>query len=165
MSDDKTSEAVDLERLRLTGAIEEIKRLFPNEEPFATPKPERLLQRIIEIATNPGDVVLDCFLGSGTTAATAHKLSRRWVGVEVSTDTIDRFALPRLSMVVAGTDPAGITEDVDWHGGGGFVVLDVEPSMFAEDGGTIVLADWAAGSALGETVAAQRTGGEYHKAS
>ena len=137
------------------GAIEEIKRLFPNEEPFATPKPERLLQRIIEIATNPGDVVLDCFLGSGTTAATAHKLSRRWVGVEVSTDTIDRFALPRLSMVVAGTDPGGITEDVDWHGGGGFVVLDVEPSMFAEDGGTIVLADWAAGSALGETVAAQ----------
>lgn len=86
-----------------------IRKLFPEIEPFATPKPERLLQRIIHIATDPGDVVLDCFGGSGTTAAVAHKMNRRWVLVEQSSATVDTFVIPRLSMVVAGKDPYGIT--------------------------------------------------------
>ena len=76
---------------------------------FATPKPERLLERIIRIATDPGDIVLDCFLGSGTTAAVAHKMGRRWIGIEREAATIDTYALPRLRKVVAGEDPGGIT--------------------------------------------------------
>lgn len=87
----------------------EIKTLFPREIPFSTPKPERLLQRIIRIATNPGDIVMDCFGGSGTTAAVAHKEGRRWVTVEQSPDTVARIAVPRLRKVVAGQDLGGIT--------------------------------------------------------
>lgn len=87
----------------------EIKALFPGKSPFATPKPERLLQRIIEIGSNPGDIVLDCFAGSGTTAAVAHKLGRRWVTVEMLPATMDTYTLPRLARVVRGEDPGGIT--------------------------------------------------------
>lgn len=87
----------------------EIKALFPGKSPFATPKPERLLQRIIEIGSNPGDIVLDCFAGSGTTAAVAHKLGRRWVTAEMLPATIDTYTLPRLAKVVRGEDPGGIT--------------------------------------------------------
>src|SRR5436190_3907862 len=84
--------------------------LYPNVEAFDTPKPERLMQRIIQIATDPGDVVLDCFLGSATTTAVAHKMGRRWVGIERELATIDTFALPRLRKVVAGEDFGGITD-------------------------------------------------------
>ena len=98
----------------------EIRKLFPGAAPFTTPKPERLLHRIIHIATDPEDLVLDCFLGSGTTAAVAHKMKRRWVGVEANPDTIATFALPRLQMVAEGRDPGGITAEVGWEGGGGF---------------------------------------------
>lgn len=133
----------------------EIQRLFPDVTPFATPKPERLMERIIHIASNPGDIVLDCFAGSGTTAAVAHKLGRRFVTVEWSRDTLERFTGPRLEKVVAGEDPGGITESVGWEGGGGFRVLDVAPSMFDDDEGQVVLADWAFGTALGEVTAAQ----------
>jgi hypothetical protein len=87
----------------------EIQALFPDIAPFATPKPERLLARIVQISTDPGDVVLDCFLGSGTTAAVSHKLDRRWIGIEREAETIETFALPRLQRVVAGEDPGGIT--------------------------------------------------------
>ncbi len=87
----------------------EIKALFPGQVAFATPKPERLIERIIQIATDPGDIVLDCFVGSGTTAAVAHKIGRRWVATERSLDTVTTFALPRLEKVVAGEDPGGIT--------------------------------------------------------
>lgn len=90
-------------------AKDEIKRLFPEETPFATPKPEKLLQRIIEIGSDPDDIVLDCFLGSGTTAAVAQKTGRRWVGVERDAAIFQRYALPRLEKVVAGEDPGGIT--------------------------------------------------------
>lgn len=136
-------------------AKKEILELFHSAEPFVTPKPERLLQRIIEIATNPDDIVLDGFLGSGTTAAVAHKMGRRWVGIERSVDTIDTYVLPRLAKVVNGGDPGGITKSVDWMGGGGFRVLDVAPSMFAEDEGTVYLAEWATNSRLAEACAAQ----------
>lgn len=90
-------------------AKNEIKALFPDAHPFATPKPERLLQRIVHIASNPGDIVLDCFAGSGTTAAVAHKMGRRWITSEWSPETLTNFVLPRLQKVVAGEDPGGIT--------------------------------------------------------
>lgn len=90
-------------------AKNEIKALFAGQHPFATPKPERLLQRIIHIATEPGGIVLDCFAGSGTTAAVAHKMGRRWVTIEWSAETVAKFALPRLRKVVAGEDPGGVT--------------------------------------------------------
>ncbi len=127
---------------------------------FDTPKPERLLQRIIEIGSSPGDVVLDCFLGSGTTAAVAHKMGRRWVGVERSRETLEQFCTPRLQQVVSGGDRGGISDAVEWQGGGGFRVLDVGPSMFEEDEGRVVLADWATSTALAEATAAQ-LGFEY----
>ena len=90
-------------------AKEEIKALFPGQNPFTTPKPERLLERIIHIATDPGEIVLDCFAGSGTTAAVAHKMGRRWVTCELVEDTFDRFTRPRLEKVVRGEDMGGIT--------------------------------------------------------
>jgi adenine-specific DNA-methyltransferase len=90
-------------------AKKSIKALFPGVEPFATPKPERLMERIIRIGSEPGDIVLDCYAGSGTTAAVAHKMGRRWVTSEVSEETIDEFVLPRLRKVVAGDDPGGVT--------------------------------------------------------
>jgi adenine-specific DNA-methyltransferase len=133
----------------------EILELFADVEPFATPKPERLMQRIIEIATNPGELVLDCFAGSGTTAAVAHKTGRRWLTIERSRDTLAQFTLPRLRKVVDGDDPGGISEETGWTGGGGFEVLDVGPSMFEDDEGVIVLADWAYNTALSEATAAQ----------
>jgi DNA modification methylase len=80
--------------------------------PFDTPKPERLLERIVHIATNPGDIVLDCFAGSGTTAAVAHKMGRRWVTIELSPSTSEEYIVPRLQGVVSGTDEVGITVDV-----------------------------------------------------
>jgi len=113
------------------------------------------MQRIIHIATDTGDIVLDCFLGSGTTATVSHKMGRRWVGVERSTETLQTFIMPRLTAVVAGDDPGGITEDVGWAGGGGFRILDVAPSMFEDDKGTLLLADWAVNNKLSEATAAQ----------
>jgi adenine-specific DNA-methyltransferase len=136
-------------------AKQEVTNLFGREAIFATPKPERLLQRVIQLASDPGDIVLDCFLGSGTTAAVAHKMGRHWVGVERSHDTLDTFAIPRLSKVCEGRELGGVTTDVGWAGGGGFRVLDVTPSMFEDDEGVIVLADWAVNGALAEATAAQ----------
>ena len=141
-------------------AAKEIRALFPGGQPFSTPKPERLMHRIIHIASNPGDIVLDCFVGSATTAAVAQKMSRRWVGVEREADTIETFALPRLTKVVGGVDPGGISELTGWAGGGGFRVLDVAPSMFEADGGLVFLADWMANGKLAEATAAQ-LGFEY----
>lgn len=137
-------------------ALREIQELFPGENPFATPKPEFLIQRIIHIASNPGDVVLDCFVGSGTTAAVAHKMGRRWVAVEWSAETLAKFTEPRLRKVVAGQDLGGTTEAVRWEGGGGFRVLDVGESMFqVDENDDVQLAGWVAGDALAEAVAAQ----------
>lgn len=90
-------------------AKNEVKQLFPDGTPFSTPKPERLLERIIHIGSNPGDIVLDCFAGSGTTAAVAQKMGRRWVTCELVADTFERFTKPRLMKVVNDNDPGGIT--------------------------------------------------------
>lgn len=86
-----------------------LRKLFPGKEPFSTPKPERLLERIIHIATNPGDIVLDCFAGSGTTAAVAQKMGRRWVTCELLESTFREFTFPRLVKVVNDEDEYGIT--------------------------------------------------------
>ncbi len=132
----------------------EIKALFGGLA-FSTPKPERLLERILVIGTRPGDLVLDCFAGSGTTAAVAHKMGRRWATVELLADTIEAFTRPRLEKVVRGEDAGGITGAVGWTGGGGFRVVEVGPSMFEEIEGTVVLAGWAVGGAFAQAVAAQ----------
>lgn len=102
-------------------AKKELRRLFPDMVPFETPKPERLARRIIEIATDPGDVVLDCYGGSGTSAAVAHKLGRGWVIGEREQRTFDEVLVPRLNKVVAGDD-GGISAEVRWSGGGSFEV-------------------------------------------
>lgn len=99
---------------------------------FATPKPERLIQRILTIATNPGDLVLDSFAGSGTTGTTAHKMGRRWVMVELGEHAVTH-ALPRLRHVVDGSDPYGITDSTRWKGGGGFRFYRIAPSLLEED--------------------------------
>ena len=137
----------------------EIKALFGGLA-FSTPKPERLMQRIVHIASNPGDIVLDPFVGSGTTAAVAHKMERRWVGIEREGDTIQQFTQPRLRKVVEGTDAGGVTAPTGWEGGGGFRVLDVAPSMFDADGGMVFLAEWMTNGKLAEATAAQ-LGFEY----
>lgn len=133
----------------------EMLSLFPESEAFDTPKPERLMQRIIEIGSSPGEIVLDCFLGSGSTAAVAHKMQRRWVGVEWSINILNTYTLPRLSKVAGGKDNGGVTELTGWSGGGGFRVLEVAPSMFEADGGLVFLADWMTNGALAEATAAQ----------
>lgn len=107
-------------------AKKDLLALFDDRAAFDTPKPERLLQRIVHVGSRPGEIVLDCFLGSGTTAATAHKMGRRWVGVERSDEVFQRFSLPRLRRVVAGDDGVGISPVVGWSGGGGFVVAAVQ---------------------------------------
>lgn len=174
----------------------EMRALFPDQASFATPKPERFMQRVIQIATDPGDIVLDCFAGSGSTAAVAHKMGRRWVAIETIEATVRDFTLPRLTKVVDGSDDGGISRpkerltdlelpedisvnDVDktrkvlmslveagaiqvpveamdgllmqlktkpnkqrlWEGGGGFRVLQVEPSRLVVEGGFTFLAE------------------------
>lgn len=114
-----------------TGTNDDAKRhllaLFPDIEVFDTPKPESLLERIIHIATNPGELVVDIFAGSGTTAATAHKMRRRWITVERNPQTVAEFTLPRLNAVVRGDDRGGITSTIAWTGGGSFETVNVPP--------------------------------------
>ncbi|MGK8465831.1 site-specific DNA-methyltransferase [Nocardia cyriacigeorgica] len=104
-----------------------LQQLFPSRDLFDTPKPEELIERIIHIASNPGELVVDIFAGSGTTPAAAHKMRRRWIAVERNTQTVLDFTLPRLNAVVDGADPGGITSQVSWRGGGDFDVLHVAP--------------------------------------
>lgn len=109
-----------------------LRKLLPDIEPFATPKPERLLNRIIEIATNPGDVVLDSFAGSGTTGAVAHKMGRRWIMIELG-EHCHTHIIPRLRKVIDGEDKGGVTEAVGWEGGGGFRYFHLAPSLLETD--------------------------------
>jgi adenine-specific DNA-methyltransferase len=99
---------------------------------FATPKPERLLQRVIQLSTNPGDLVLDSFAGSGTTGAVAHKMGRRWIMVELG-EHCHSHIIPRLKKVIDGEDPGGITKAVNWQGGGGFRYYRLAPSLLEKD--------------------------------
>ncbi len=112
----------------------EIRRLFEgvNEDVFMTPKPEKLIKRILELATNPGDLVLDSFAGSGTTGAVAHKMGRRWIMIELG-EHCHTHVIPRLKKVIDGDDNGGISEAVNWKGGGGFRYYKLAPSLLAKD--------------------------------
>jgi len=102
-------------------------RAFNASDPFATPKPERLIERVLQLATDPGDWVLDSFAGSGTTGAVAHKMGRQWIMVEVG-EHCHTHILPRLRAVIDGQDAGGVTESTAWQGGGGFRYYAVTPS-------------------------------------
>jgi adenine-specific DNA-methyltransferase len=113
-------------------AAREIELLFGEKAAFETPKPEGLMKRIIEIATKPNDLVLDSFLGSGTTAAVAHKMGRRWIGIEMG-EHARTHCLPRLAKVVEG-EQGGISQAVGWQGGGGFRFMALGEPVFDEAG-------------------------------
>lgn len=109
----------------------EIRQLF-DDDPFSTPKPERLVYRILHIATNPGDLVLDSFLGSGTTAAVAHKMGRRYIGIEMG-EHARTHCLPRLQKVIDG-EQGGVSAALGWEGGGGFRFYALGEPVFQPDG-------------------------------
>ncbi|PKO97000.1 MAG: site-specific DNA-methyltransferase [Bacteroidetes bacterium HGW-Bacteroidetes-7] len=104
---------------------------FNSNNVFATPKPERLIERILTLGSNPNDLVLDSFLGSGTTAAVAHKMGRRWIGVELG-EHAKTHCYPRLKKVVDG-EQGGISKAVNWQGGGGFKFYELAPPLLSED--------------------------------
>lgn len=110
-----------------TGIANEGKVEFKNGK-----KPEKLIQRILEMCTNPGDLVLDSFLGSGTTAAVAHKMGRRWIGVEMG-DHVYTHCLPRLKKVINGEDAGGVTKSTGWLCGGGFKFYELASSLIVKD--------------------------------
>lgn len=112
-------------------AKREAMALVPHD-PFSTPKPERLLRHVIQIATNPGDIVLDSFAGSGTTGAVAHKMRRQWLMVELR-DHARTHIVQRMKKVIDGDDPNGITDAVGWKGGGGFRFDRLAPSLLVKD--------------------------------
>ena len=137
-------------------AKKEILVLFGKENIFDTPKPEILIERIIHIASNPGDLVLDSFLGSGTTAAVAHKMGRRYIGIEMGSHAYTHCKV-RLDKVIAGEDPGGITKSAKWEKGGGYRFYELAPTLINEDafGEAVINPDYdadmlAAGVALHE---------------
>ncbi|CCN20302.1 site-specific DNA-methyltransferase [Bordetella bronchiseptica] len=99
---------------------------------FPTPKPEKLISQVISLASDPGDIVLDSFAGSGTTGAVAHKMGRRWLMVELG-EHCHTHILPRLRKVIDGEDGGGVTESVGWEGGGGFRYYSLAPSLIVND--------------------------------
>ena len=103
-----------------------------SKDVFSTPKPERLIERVLTLASNDGDLVLDSFLGSGTTAAVAHKMGRRYIGIELG-DHAYTHCVPRLKKVIDGTDQGGITASTGWAGGGGFRFCELAPTLLNED--------------------------------
>jgi len=113
-------------------AKREVMALFPGDTPFGTPKPEKLIAQIVQIATNPNDLVLDSFLGSGTTAAVAHKMGRRWIGIEMG-EHAATHCLPRLQKVIDG-EQGGISKPVNWQGGGSFRFMALGAPIFDEYG-------------------------------
>lgn len=119
----------DLDTTRQTKAHQ--KTLF-GEDVFDTPKPEDMLHRVLAMSTNPGDIVLDSFAGSGTTGAVAHKMGRRWIMVELG-DHCHTHIIPRLKKVIDGEDKGGITESSNWQGGGGFRYYKLAPSLIVSD--------------------------------
>ncbi|WP_435548314.1 site-specific DNA-methyltransferase [Desulfobacterium sp. N47] len=107
-------------------------QLLPHVQVFDNPKPEGFLERLIHIATNPGDLVLDSFAGSGTTGAVAHKMGRRWIMVELG-EHCHTHIIPRLKKVIDGEDSGGITKAVNWKSGGGFRYYRLAPSLLEKD--------------------------------
>ena len=113
-------------------AKREVMALFAGETPFGTPKPEQLLRNVLQVATNAGDLVLDSFLGSGTTAAVAHKMGRRFIGIEMG-EHAATHCLPRLQKVLDG-EQGGISKAVNWLGGGGFRFARLGETVFTKGG-------------------------------
>lgn len=113
-------------------AKKEIIALFGSSNIFDTPKPERLIERIIHIASNPGDLVLDSFLGSGTTAAVAHKMGRKYIGIEMGNHAYTHCKV-RLDKVISGEDKGGITDSVKWESGGGYRFYELAPTLINKD--------------------------------
>ena len=107
-------------------------KAFNFDTVFDTPKPERLIERVLTLGSNEGDLVLDSFLGSGTTAAVAHKMGRKWIGIELG-DHCYTHCEPRLQKVVDGTDQGGISKAVNWQGGGGYKFYELAPSLLKKD--------------------------------
>lgn len=113
-------------------AKKEVNLLFGSSNGFDTPKPERLIKRVLSIATDENDLVMDSFLGSGTTAAVAHKMGRRWIGIEFGDHAVTHCQ-PRLQKVVEG-EQGGISAEVGWNGGGGFHFYRLGPAVFDDQG-------------------------------
>lgn len=107
-------------------------RVLFGENLFETPKPERLIERVLTLATNSNDLILDSFLGSGTTAAVAHKMGRRYIGIEMG-EHAETHCIPRLQKVIAG-EQGGISQAVNWQGGGGFRYYTLADPVFLADG-------------------------------
>lgn len=99
---------------------------------FDGQKPESLIQRVLLLTTNEGDWVLDSFLGTGSTIATAHKMKRKYIGIELGEQAF-KFCIPRIKRIISNEDPGGITKSVDWKGGGGFKFYSLAPSLLNED--------------------------------
>ena len=99
---------------------------------FGTPKPERLIERVLTLATNEGDLVLDSFLGSGTTAAVAQKMNRRYIGIEMGNHAYTHCKV-RLDKVIDGSDQGGISKAVKWHGGGAYKFYELAPTLINKD--------------------------------
>ena len=151
-------------------AKKESMALFGND-PFATPKPEKLIYLILSIASNPGDLVLDSFLGSGTTAAVAHKMDRHYIGIEMG-DHAYTHCKVRLDKVISGDDKGGITALSGWTSGGGYRFYELAPSLINEDpfGEPIINPDYdadmlAAAMALHEGFTYQPDSGLFWKQS
>lgn len=133
-------------------AKREVKK-FNSESVFATPKPEKLIERILTLASNEGDLVLDSFLGSGTTAAVAQKMNRRWIGIEMG-DHAYTHCKVRLDQVVDGTDQGGISKSQNWQGGGGYHFYELASSLITKDEfGVEVISDKYEPSMLAAAVA------------
>lgn len=130
----------------------EVRELLDDAPVFGTPKPEKLMERVLVLASMPGDLVLDSFLGSGTTAAVAHKMGRRWIGIEMG-DHAETHCKPRLDKVISG-EQGGVSDAVGWTGGGGYRFYRLGAPVFDADGhiaGSIVFATIASHIWFSET--------------
>lgn len=107
-------------------------KAFNSDSVFSTPKPERLLERVLTLATNEGDLVLDSFLGSGTTCAVAQKMGRKYIGIEMGEHAITH-CVPRMKAVIDG-EQGGISKAINWQGGGGYTFYDLGETIFDENG-------------------------------
>lgn len=107
-------------------------KAFNEDDTFATPKPERLINRIVELGSNESDWVLDSFAGSGTAGAVAHKRNRKWIMVEIGNHA-ETHIIPRMKRVISGEDQIGISKIANWHGGGGFKYFELGDSLFVRD--------------------------------
>jgi adenine-specific DNA-methyltransferase len=130
----------------------EMRALFPGDESFTTPKPEKLLERLLLIATQVGDLVIDSFAGSGTTGAVAQKMGRRWIMIELG-EHAHTHIIPRLKKVIDGADSGGVTEATNWKGGGGFRYFRLAPSLLDKDRfGNLIISKQYNGAMLSEAM-------------